>query len=81
VGSGVPVSFIELAKKIVKIAGSGKVTFTEFTQERKEVEPGDYYTDISKIKRLVGWEPKTDLEQGLQRTIEFYRKYRKEYWG
>jgi len=80
VGSGIPISFIELAKKIVKIAGSGKVNFTEFTQERKEVEPGDYYTDISKIKRLVGWEPKTDLEEGLRRTIDFYRKYKKEYW-
>jgi len=80
VGSGIPISFIDLAKKIVKIAESGKVTFTEFTQERKEVEPGDYYTDISKIKRLVGWKPKTDLEEGLRRTIEFYRKYKKEYW-
>jgi len=80
VGSGVPISFIELAQKIVKIARGGKVTFTEFTQERKEVEPGDYYTDISKIKRLVGWEPKTNLEEGLRRTIEFYRKYKKEYW-
>jgi UDP-glucose 4-epimerase len=80
VGSGIPISFIELAKKIVKIAGSGKVTFTEFTQERKEVEPGDYYTDISKIKRLVGWEPKTNLEEGLRRTIEFYRRFKREYW-
>jgi UDP-glucose 4-epimerase len=80
VGSGIPISFIELARKIVKIAGSGKVTFTEFTQERKEVEPGDYYTDITKIKRIVNWEPKTDLEEGLKRTIEFYRKHKKEYW-
>jgi UDP-glucose 4-epimerase len=81
VGTGIPISFIDLAKKIVKIAGRGKVAFTEFTQERKEVEPGDYYTDISKIKRIVGWEPKADLEEGLRRTIEFYRKHRKEYWG
>jgi UDP-glucose 4-epimerase len=80
VGSGVPISFIDLAKRIVQIAGTGKATFTEFTQERKEVEPGDYYTDISKIKRVVGWEPKTELEEGLRRTIEFYRKYRREYW-
>jgi UDP-glucose 4-epimerase len=77
VGSGTPINFIELAKKIVKIAGAGKVAFTEFTQERKEVEPGDYYTDISKIKRRVGWNPKTGLEEGLRRTIEFYQK---EYW-
>src|SRR3990172_8026034 len=70
VGSGIPISFIDLAKKIVKIAGTGKVAFTEFTQERKEVEPGDYYTDISKIRRVVGWEPETSLEEGLRKTIE-----------
>jgi nucleoside-diphosphate-sugar epimerase len=81
VGTGIPISFIELAKEIVKIAGTGKVAFTEFTQERKEVEPGDYYTNISKIKRVVDWEPKIDLEEGLRRTIEFYRRYKKEYWG
>lgn len=80
VGSGVPISFIELAKRIVKIAGSGEVSFTEFTQERKEVEPGDYYTDISKIRRIVGWEPRTSLDGGLQKTIEFYRKYKNQYW-
>lgn len=81
VGSGIPISFIDLAKKIVQIAGAGNVAFTEFTQERKEVEPGDYYTDISKIMNLVGWRPKTDIEEGLRKTIEFYRKYKKEYWS
>jgi nucleoside-diphosphate-sugar epimerase len=39
VGTGTPISFIDLAKMIVKTAGTGKATFTEFTQERKEVEP------------------------------------------
>jgi len=81
VGTGFPISFIDLAKKIVNIAGQGKVTFTEFTQERKEVEPGDYYTDISKIKHTVGWKPATDLEEGLRRTIDFYRRHKREYWG
>jgi UDP-glucose 4-epimerase len=80
VGTGVPINFIELAEKIVQIAGTGKVAFTEFTQERKEVEPGDYYTNISKIKRIVGWEPETSLEEGLRTTIEFYRKYKNQYW-
>lgn len=81
VGTGSPISFIDLAKKIVEIAGSGKVAFTEFTKERKEVEPGDYYTDITKIKKVVGWKPKISLDEGLRRTIDFYRKYKKEYWG
>jgi UDP-glucose 4-epimerase len=80
VGTGVPINFIELAEKIVQIAGTGKVSFTEFTQERREVEPGDYYTNISKIKQIVGWEPETSLGEGLRKTIAFYRKYKKEYW-
>jgi UDP-glucose 4-epimerase len=80
VGTGIPISFIALAKKIVDIAGSGRVAFTEFTQERKEVEPGDYYTDISKIRKMVGWRPRIGLDDGLKRTIEFYRKYKKQYW-
>jgi len=80
VGTGIPVSFIEIAKKIAQIAGSGRPKFTEFTQERKEVEPGDYYADISKIKRITGWEPRISLEEGIARTVEYYRKYKKEYW-
>ncbi|MCX5812812.1 MAG: GDP-mannose 4,6-dehydratase [Proteobacteria bacterium] len=80
IGTGIPVSFIELAKKIVEITGAGKARFTEFTQERKEVEPGDYYADISLIKRIVGWAPRVTLEEGIKKTVAFYRKYRKEYW-
>ncbi len=81
VGTGIPINFIDLAKKIVEIAGSGRVDFTEFTPERKEVEPGDYYTDISKIKKVVGWEPTTSLDEGIHRTVEFYRQYKDQYWG
>lgn len=81
VGTGIPISFFEVAREIVRVAGTGKVSFKEFTKERKEVEPGDYYTDISKIKRVVGWEPETSLEEGLRRTIAFYREHKKAYWG
>jgi UDP-glucose 4-epimerase len=81
VGSGVPVSFYDLARKIVEVVGSGRVDFAEFTQERKEVEPGDYYADISKIKRLTGWTPHTSLEEGIRKTADYYRTYKKEYWA
>ncbi|OPY72035.1 MAG: CDP-paratose 2-epimerase [Syntrophorhabdus sp. PtaU1.Bin002] len=59
---------------------SGKVIYTEFTQERKEVEPGDYYADITKMKEMVKWVPRVSLEVGIQRTIDYYRENRKEYW-
>jgi len=80
VGTGVPVSFIDLAKKIVEIVGTGKVAYTEFTQERNEVEPGDYYADITRLKKVVKWAPKVSLDEGIKHTIAFYRKYKKKYW-
>lgn len=80
VGSGVPLSFVELAKRIIDIAGTGRVDHTEFTTERKALEPGDYYADITKIKKTIDWSPKITLEDGIKRTIEFYTKYKEHYW-
>jgi nucleoside-diphosphate-sugar epimerase len=33
------------------------------------------YVDPSKIRELVGWEPRIDLEEGLRRTIDWYRAH------
>jgi UDP-glucose 4-epimerase len=80
VGSGKPVSFIELAKTIVKTSGSGKTKFAEFTEERKALEPGDYYADITKINKLTGWKPRTTIEKGIMETIRYYKKHKDKYW-
>ncbi len=80
VGSDIPVSFLELVQTIVKVAGQGGWEFAEFSPERKAQEPGDFYSDITKINRVTGWRPQTTLEEGLARTIDFYRKHRDRYW-
>jgi UDP-glucose 4-epimerase len=80
VGHEKPSSFLELAKTIIKTAKSGRWEFAPFTPERAAQEPGDFYSDIAKIKRIVGWQPKTGLEQGLKKTIDYYRQYKRFYW-
>jgi UDP-glucose 4-epimerase len=80
VGVDKPTNFLELAELIIKIAKSGSWEFTEFSPERKAQEPGDFYSDISKIKKTIGWQPKVSLEEGLRRTIDYYRLYKKYYW-
>lgn len=80
VGVDKPTSFLDLVKLVVKLAETGGWEFAEFSPERKIQEPGDFYSDISKIRTLVGWESKTNLEDGLKKTIDYYRLFKKYYW-
>jgi UDP-glucose 4-epimerase len=80
VGLDQPTNFVELAEAVVRANGGGSWEFAPFTPERLAQEPGDFYSDISKIRRLAGWEPCTSLDKGLALTIEYYRKYRQHYW-
>lgn len=80
VGSGTAINFVDLAKKIVDITKRGSYTFTEFTEERRALEPGDYYSDISKIKSAVGWAPRTSLDEGIKKTVDYYLQYKSHYW-
>ena len=81
VGIDQPHNFVELADAVIEAAGTGRWEFATFSPERKAQEPGDFYSDISKIRELVGWEPRTSLKDGLRRTVAFYRRYKQHYWG
>lgn len=80
VGNDSSVSFAEVGECIVQIAGSGRIEKTEFTPERKLNEPGDIYLDISKIKRTIKMSPRTELKEGIKKTVDFYRENKAHYW-
>src|ERR1700687_4791823 len=61
VGMDYPTTFIQLAEALVEICPGATWEFSEFTPERKAQEPGDFYSDITKIRNLVGWSPSTPL--------------------
>jgi UDP-glucose 4-epimerase len=73
-------TFLNLVKMIIKTAGKGRWELSAFTPERKAMDPGDFYSDITKINKLTGWKPTTDLASGLKKTVEYYRKYKEYYW-
>ena len=52
VGNDKPDTFLTLVKSIIRIAGKGRFIFTPFSPERASQEPGDFASDITKIKRL-----------------------------
>lgn len=80
VGHDRPTDFLELAKTLVRVSGRGRWQFAPFTPERKAQEPGDFYSDIGKIRTLVGWEPLIGLEEGLRRTVAYYDGCKECYW-
>ena len=80
VGNDKPDTFLTLVKSIIRIAGKGRFIFTPFSPERASQEPGDFASDITKIKRLTGWKPNVSLAKGLAETIAYYKKYTKYYW-
>jgi UDP-glucose 4-epimerase len=81
VGDDRPSCFRELAEAVIRVSGTGRWEFAPFTPERAAQEPGDFYSDIGRIRRLAGWEPRTSLDEGLRQTVDFYRAHRAEYWG
>jgi UDP-glucose 4-epimerase len=80
VGVDHPSTFLELAETLVKQCPGACWEYAEFTAERKAQEPGDFYSDISKIRSLVGWSPKTELIDGLKQTVDYYTKFKQHYW-
>lgn len=75
-----PISVLDTAKLLIRLSGKGKFTLVSPNLERKRIDIGDYYGDFSKIKKTLGWEPKTSLREGLKKTLKYYEKYKKYYW-
>jgi UDP-glucose 4-epimerase len=79
VGGGEPTTFREVAETLSSLTGA-RWEFAPFSPERKAQEPGDFYSDVRKIARTLGWRPRTPLREGLERTLAYYREARARYW-
>jgi UDP-glucose 4-epimerase len=80
VGNDRSSTFLDVAEILRDLVPGAEIVFTDFTPERRAQEPGDFVSDISKIRRLTGWSPEVELREGLARTVEFYRERRADYF-
>lgn len=61
---------LDLAKKVKAMTGSGsEIVFSDLPED----DPTQRRPDIAKIKEKLGWEPKVSVDEGLKKTIEYYR--------
>ena len=79
VGGSQPVSHRELVALLLKVAGTGRVRHVPWPDEKKAIDIGSFCADSSKLKARVGWEPVTPLEEGLRRTVDYYRRHLSHY--
>jgi UDP-glucose 4-epimerase len=71
-GSKDYVNLKDLAALMVELHKSGKYEMVPFPPERKVIDIGDFYSDYSKISKVLGWEPKVSLREGLQSSLNYY---------
>jgi len=79
VGGNGPISLRDLAELLVEVAGTGRVTYVDWPDDRKSIDIGGFYADSTKFMRAVGWTGQVDLRDGLTRTVKFYREHLDRY--
>ena len=69
-GNPEEISVLDFAKEIVRLTGSkSRIVFNPLPQNDPKVRQ----PDITKAKRILGWEPKVSREEGLKRTLQYFK--------
>lgn len=69
IASGVGTSIQELAEKIIKLTNSSSIIRYENSRQGDIVYS---HADVSRARDVLDWKPSVSLDEGLQRTIDFY---------
>jgi UDP-glucose 4-epimerase len=83
-GTNRRIYFIDMVKEVIKatkevFGKEGSFRLVEFPKEHQKIDVGDTLVDYSKIKEKIGWEPKISFEEGIRKTICFYKNKLGEY--
>jgi UDP-glucose 4-epimerase len=75
-----PVTLEALVHKLLKTTGTGSYRLVPFPDDRKSIDIGSAFSSFMKFHFATGWKPTTSLDEGLARTVEYYRRYKTHYW-
>jgi dTDP-glucose 4,6-dehydratase len=71
IGNPQEITILEFAERVRTLLGvTSPIVFEPLPQD----DPKQRCPDISKARRLLGWEPKVNLEEGLKKTLESFKK-------
>lgn len=70
-GNNIEITVSKLAEMVLKLCGSkSKVVFTQAMED----DPQQRCPDLAKAKDKLGWEPQVPVEDGLKKTIEWFKQ-------
>jgi|SRR5688572_23828644 dTDP-glucose 4,6-dehydratase len=70
IGNPHEMTVLQFAKKILELTGSkSEIAYRPLPQDDPQVRQ----PDITKARTLLKWEPKVDLDEGLKKTIDYFR--------
>jgi UDP-glucose 4-epimerase len=75
-----PYSLREFVDILLDVVGGGSYACVPFPEDRRQIDIGSYYSDYSKIKLALDWQPRVPLAEGLRRTVEYYQRHKKDYY-
>jgi dTDP-glucose 4,6-dehydratase len=71
IGNPQEMTLLDLAKRIIRLADSrSEIVFRPLPEDDPKVRQ----PDITRARTLLGWEPKVDTEEGLRRTVDWFRE-------
>ncbi len=75
IGNPDEITIREFAEEIIKLTGtSQKIIYKPLPQD----DPKQRQPDITRAKKILGWEPKISRAEGLKTTLEYFRNLPKE---
>lgn len=73
-GNPQEMTILELARAVIGASGSAsQITFIAPGDERTVDDPHSRQPDITRARTILGWEPRVGLEEGLAKTISWFR--------
>ncbi len=74
-GGAPPASLTELAERLIAAnGGQGSFETREFPADRAPIDIGSYHANDHAFRRATGWQPQVGLDEGLGRSLNWYRE-------
>ena len=73
-GAPDPLSLEDTAKTMCQEIEGSDYQMIRFPEDRKAIDVGDFVCDFTAFRNQFGWEPKVNFEEGIQRSLEYFKE-------